>query len=141
MKTVKETADVIAVAAHRLMFFLRLALVASLAGYMLPTVSFAMHGDAAANYMQRASSGDLHAAHSHDDMGVNTVHDHGNQASDHHGNQSTQDCCSNFCLNLAVVADAPQFSALKASIARDHTDDLRVFAEPIGLNRPPAFRT
>jgi hypothetical protein len=96
MKTVKETADVIAVAAHRLMFFLRLALVASLAGYMLPTVSFAMHGDAAANYMQRASSGDVHAA---------------------------------------------QFSALKASIARDHTDDLRVFAEPIGLNRPPAFRT
>ena len=136
----KETANVIAIAAHRLMFFIRLALVASLAGYMLPTVSFAMHGDAAATYVKQTPSVDGHAAHSHDDMGMNTVHDHGNQTSDHHSNQSTQDCCSNFCLNMAVVADAPMFSALKASVIRGHTNDLHVFAEPIGFNRPPAFR-
>ena len=66
MPTVKETVNVIAIAAHRLMFHLRLALIAALAGYMLPTVSFAMHGDFAASYAQKTPSADVHAAHSHD---------------------------------------------------------------------------
>lgn len=136
MPIVKEPEDVVAIAAYRLMFFLRLALVAALAAYMLPTVSFAMHGDFAASYSQKVATADAHAAHSHDAAGA--AHDHGNQTPDHHSNQSNQDCCSNFCLNMAVVDDALQFSAVKASIARGHTNDLRVFAEPIRLHRPPA---
>ena len=40
------------------MFFLRLALVAALAGYMLPTVSYAMHGDLAASYASQAVQAD-----------------------------------------------------------------------------------
>lgn len=139
MPTVKETGNVIAIAAHRLMFYLRLALVAALAGYMLPTVSFAMHGDFSASYAQKVTPADVHAAHSHDAAGA--VHDHGNQTADHHKNTSKQDCCSNFCLNMAVVDDAPEFRAARASAALDYTNDLLVFAEPIGLNRPPAFRT
>lgn len=129
----------IAIAAHRLMFFLRLALVAALAGYMLPTVSYAMHGDLAASYASQAVQADKHAAHSHDGAGV--LHDHGDQTADHHKNTSKQDCCSSFCLNMAVVGDAPQFRAVKASPSLDYTNDLMIFAEPIGLNRPPAFRT
>lgn len=129
----------IAIAAHRLMFFLRLALVAALAGYMLPTVSYAMHGDVAASYVQKAASAHEHAAHSHD--GAEAVHDHGDQTADHHKNTSKQDCCSSFCLNMAVVTDAPQFCVVKVSSALDFTNDLLVFAEPIRLNRPPAFRT
>lgn len=129
----------IAIAAHRLMFFLRLALVAALAGYMLPTVSYAMHGDVAASYASQAVQVDEHAIHLHDGAGV--LHDHGDQTADHHKNTSKQDCCSSFCLNMAVVGDAPQFRALKASPTLDYTNDLTVFAEPIGLNRPPAFRT
>jgi len=130
---------VIAIAAHRLMFFLRLALVAALAGYMLPTVSFAMHGNVAASYVQQSAQADEHAVHSHDGSGA--VHDHGDQTADHHKNTAKQDCCSSFCLNMAVVGEAPQFRAVKASAALDYTNDQRVFAEPIGLNRPPAFRT
>ena len=139
MPTVKETEDVIAIAAHRLMFYLRLALVAALAGYMLPTVSFAMHGDAAASYVQSTASADEHAVHSHD--GAGSVHDHGGQTADHHKNTSKQDCCSNFCLNMAVVGEAPQFRAARDSAALVYTNDLLVFAEPIGLTRPPAFCT
>lgn len=139
MPTVKETADVIAIAAHRLMFFLRLALVASLAGYMLPTVSFAMHGDFAASYAQKAASADAHAAHSHD--AAEAVHDHGEETADHHENTSKQDCCSNFCLNMAVVEDAPEFRVARVSAALDYSNDLLVFADPIGLIRPPCSRT
>lgn len=128
----------IAIAAHRLMFLLRLALVAALAGYMLPTVSLAMHGDVAASYGSRAVQTEKHATHSH--SGVTMGHDHADQA-DHHKNTSKQDCCSSFCLNMAVVGDAPQFGAVKASAALDYANDLPVFAEPIGLNRPPACRT
>jgi hypothetical protein len=138
MPIVKETVDVIAIAAHRLMFFVRLALVASLAGYMLPTVSFAMHGDVAASYAQEAASTDTHASHSHDAAGA--VHGHGNQTADHHENTSKQDCCSNFCLNMAVVDDATEYRALRVSAALDYTNDLMVFAEPIGFNRPPTPR-
>lgn len=129
----------IAIAAHRLTFLLRLALVASLAGYMLPTVSFAMHGDVAASYASQAAQADEHVTHSHN--GIAMVHDHGEKTADHHKSPSKQDCCSSFCLNMAVVGDALHFRAVRASIVRDHTNDLPVFAEPIGLNRPPAFRT
>lgn len=138
----------IAIAAHRLMFFLRLALVAALAGYMLPTVSYAMHGDVAASYSAQAAQADEHAAHSHG--GTTEGHDHGDMAmdhtktdpaGDHHKNISKQDCCSSFCLNMAVIGEAPEFRAVKASAALDFTNDLMVFAEPIAHNRPPAFRT
>lgn len=139
MPTVEETEDVIAIAAQRIMVYLRLALVAALAVYMLPTVSFAMHGDAAASYVQTTASAHEHAAHSHD--GAEAVHDHGGQIADHHKNTPKQDCCSNFCLNMAVVGDAPQVRAVRCSAVLDFTNDLRVFAEPIGLTRPPAFRT
>jgi hypothetical protein len=139
MASVKETDDVIVIAAHRLMFFLRLALVASLAGYMLPTVSFAMHGDFAASYAQKAGSADSHASHSHD--AAEAVHDHGDQTADHHENTSKQDCCSNFCLNMAVVDNATEFLAVRVSASLDYTNDLMVFAEPIGFNRPPASHT
>jgi hypothetical protein len=130
------------------MFLLRLALVAALAGYMLPTVSYAMHGDVAASYASQAVNTDEHAAHSHG--GTTMDHDHGDMAmdhgkadpvGDHHKNTSKQDCCSSFCLNMAVVGDAPEFRAVKASSALDFTNDLLVFTAPIGLNRPPAFRT
>jgi hypothetical protein len=130
---------VIAITAHRLMFFIRLALVASLAGYMLPTVSFAMHGDFAASYAQKAASAEAHALHSHG--AAVAVHDHGDQTADHHENTAKQDCCSNFCLNMAVMDNTTEFRAVKASAALDYTNDLTVFAEPIGFNRPPAFRT
>lgn len=139
MASVKETENVIAIAAHRLMFFLRLALVASLAGYMLPTVSFAMHGDFAASYAQKAASADSHASHSHD--AAEAVHDHGDQTADHHVNTSKQDCCSNFCLNMAVVDNTKEFLAVSVSASLDYTNDLMVFAEPIGFNRPPASHT
>jgi hypothetical protein len=128
------------------MFLLRLALVAALAGYMLPTVSYAMHGDVAASYVSQTVKADEHAAHSHGDMTMDhgdmaMDHDGHDQTADHHKGSSKQDCCSSFCLNMAVVGDAPQFRAVKASAALDFTNDLLVFAAPIGLNRPPAFRT
>jgi hypothetical protein len=139
MPTFKEAENVIAITAHRLMFFIRLALVASLAGYMLPTVSFAMHGDFAATYPQKVATADAHASHSHD--AAEAFHDHGDQTDDHHENTAKQDCCSNFCLNMAVVDNVTEFRAHRVSAALDYTNDLTVFAEPIGLNRPPAFRT
>lgn len=129
----------IALAANRLMFYLRLALVAALAGYMLPIVSFAMHGDVAASYSQQMAFAKNDSAHSHDETAA--VHDHGDQAAEHEHIQSNQDCCSNLCLNMAVVADSPQLSVLRTSIAIDFTNDQRVFAEPIGLIRPPCFLT
>lgn len=128
----------IAIAAHRLMYLLRLTLVVALAGYMLPTVSFAMHGDVAATYAQQSASVDAHAAGSHDT--AEAAHEHGDQTADHHKTPSKQDCCSNFCLSFAVIGDSPQLRVLRASPARVFTNDQLVFAAPIGFIRPPAFR-
>jgi len=47
---------VIAIAAHKLMFLLRLALVVVLAGNTLPSASFAMHGDSAATFKAASDS-------------------------------------------------------------------------------------
>lgn len=139
MYMLKEGADVIAITAHRLMYLLRLTLVVALAGYMLPTVSFVMHGDFAATYAQQSAAADIHDAHSHD--AADTAHDQGDQADNHHESPSKQDCCSNFCLNFAVVADTQQLRVLRASASRVFKNDQLVFAAPIGFIRPPAFRT
>jgi hypothetical protein len=129
---------VIVIAIHRLTFCLRLVLVATLAGYTLPAAGFAMHGDVAAAYLRMSEPTVRHATHSHEDAGA--VHDHGGHAADHHGKLVKQGCCSNVCLNLAVIGDVPQCCAARTAGIRTYADDRRVFAEPIRPDRPPAAR-
>lgn len=128
----------IAIAVQKLTCFLRLVLVAALVGYMLPAVSVAMHCDAAAGCQQETPVAGHHSAPVHETDGAVQGHC-GDQAADHKST-SDQDCCSNSCLNLGLIGDAPQFRALEASPTRAYANDQDVFAEPIGLNRPPAFR-
>ena len=42
---------------------------------------------------------------------------------------------------MAVVDNATEFLAVRVSASLDYTNDLMVFAEPIGFNRPPASHT
>jgi hypothetical protein len=136
---------VIRIALQRMLVLLRLVIVMSLAAYSLPTVSFAMHGDASASYP--AVSTDSHAegaqaeqAQAEDGM---EHHDHGkpDQTAGHDGKSANQDCCSDFCLNAAIVGECQFTHLLSASVVRVFLDDSDVFGQLSSLQRPPSSRT
>ncbi len=136
---------VVVLAVQRLILLLKVALVAALAGYTLPSASLAMHGSSSASYVAASVAGSpdpAHAAHvsafSHDHGGSGGHH--AEEASAEAGKNLTQDCCSDYCLSLALVGDGPVFRFDRTPLPVSFADDERVFAAPIGFNRPPAFR-
>jgi len=146
MKLEQDIERVTATTLHRLMVFVRLALVAALAAYTLPSVSFAMHGDIAASYAAKSTPENARHVHEavhsdHDDAHIHGADDHQSASADHHQNNASMDCCSDFCLNLALVTGTPELGRVASSPVRIHSNDDRVTAEPIGFHRPPAART
>lgn len=134
-----------AITLYRLMLFVRLALVVALAAYTLPTVSFAMHGDMAASYVSKGTSGNAQHVHeaSHSEKG--DAHIHGDDArqsasANHHGKNAKEDCCSDLCLNAAIVGECQFPHLVSTSFVRVFFDDNDVFGQLQSLHRPPSIR-
>ncbi|MBL0375243.1 hypothetical protein JJB09_24825 [Rhizobium sp. KVB221] len=126
-----------------MLVLLRLVIVASLAAYTFPTVSTAMHGQASSAYATQSAAShhadqDVSAGNADSDHG-----DHGKLGSvaDRDSKQAKQDCCSDFCLNMAIVADVQQLATSLPGSIRIFFDERSVFGELSSLHRPPNFRT
>ena len=132
----------------RLLLFVRLAIIVSLAGYTLSNANAAMHGAAfpdlqppaisagghdhhAMSGGDRAASGDHQAVQS-----ATAQHDHGSSASD--GEQfSKQECCKDFCGGFGIVGQAHEIGGPVISSIRHFVDDQSIFGELPPLHRPP----
>ena len=126
------------IAFAKMLVLLRLAIVASLVVYMLPNATFAMHGDDAPSVT--ASFDDGQAEHaSMDDPGY---HDHGLSKDMAKKDQkpNTQNCCSDFCISLAMMSGAPEFGSPRSDSVRDFLNDSSVFGQLQSLHRPPSIR-
>ena len=126
------------IAFAKMLVLLRLAIVASLALYTLPNATFAMHGDGVQT--ATVSMNQVQAEHaSMDDSGH---HDHGmaKDTAKHDQKQDKQNCCSDFCISLAIMSDAPEFGSPRGVSVRDFLNDSSVFGQLQSLHRPPSIR-
>lgn len=122
----------------KMLVLLRLAIVASLVVYTLPNATFAMHGDDAQSVT--VSIDDAQAEHaSMDDSGH---HDHGmaKDTAKHDQKQDKQNCCSDFCISLAIMSDAPEFGSTRSGSVSEFLNDSSVFGQLQSLHRPPSIR-
>jgi hypothetical protein len=136
-------ANVVRIAFLKMLVLFRLVMIASLAAYSLPTVSFAMHGDASSSYsVQSATVSDHHSSVDEQAAVDADHHDHGmtDQTADRDTKPIKQDCCSDFCLSLAIVAEG--YFAVSAAPLSLYTfsNDQTVFGQLTSLHRPPSFR-
>ena len=122
----------------KMLVLFRLAVVASLALYTLPNATLAMHGDAVAT--GAVSLQDAHAGHA--SASASDQHDHGvsNDLAKHDQKQDKQNCCSDFCISLAIIAGAPEFGSPRSDSVLHFLNDGFVFGELSGLHRPPSIR-
>lgn len=132
----------------RLLLFVRLVIIVSLAGYSLSNANAAMHGSAfsdvqspaivAGAHDHHAMSGDDHAASSEDAtvQGVADLHDHGSSASDDE-QLSKQQCCKDFCGGFGIVCEAHEVGGPVISSIRQFVDDQSILGELPPLHRPP----
>ncbi|MEY9628979.1 hypothetical protein [Sinorhizobium fredii] len=120
-----------------MLILLRLVIIMSLAGYSLPTATAAMHGS--------WSSSEL--LHSHDHQ-VQPDDHHGVTGSDHAaGDHATspddavkklkQECCSSFCVSMAIVTGSMPVSGPRVASIREFIDDAPIIGELPALHRPP----
>ncbi|MDB5525158.1 MAG: hypothetical protein JWM58_2921 [Rhizobium sp.] len=126
------------IAFAKMLVLLRLAIVASLALYTLPNATFAMHGDDVQT--ARVSLDDAHAEHTlMEDSGH---HDHGisKDMAKKDQKQDKQNCCSDFCISLAIMSGAPEFGSLRSGSVRHFLNDGFVFGQLQSLHRPPSIR-
>lgn len=122
----------------KMLVLLRLAIIASLALYTLPNATFAMHGNdgqavtmtmdmAQAEHVSMDGSG-------HDEHGIAKT------TAKHDQKQDKQNCCSDFCISLAIMSDAPEFGSPRGVSVRDFLNDSSVFGQLQSLHRPPSIR-
>ncbi|UVC06859.1 hypothetical protein IHQ71_16550 [Rhizobium sp. TH2] len=126
------------IAFAKMLVLLRLAIVASLALYTLPNATFAMHGDEASSVAVSLDNiQDEHAS-----MDDSDHHDHGitKDTAKHDQKQDKQNCCSDFCISLAIISDAPDFGSPRSDSVRDFLNDSSVFGQLQSLHRPPSIR-
>ena len=130
--------NVVRIAFAKMLVLVRLAVVTSLALYTLPNATFAMHGAEASS--AAVSLQDDHADHAsmsasdHHDQGVST------DIAKHDQKQDKQNCCSDFCISLAIIADAPEFGSPRSDSVLNFMNDGFVFGQLSGLHRPPSIR-
>ncbi|WP_407692785.1 hypothetical protein [Rhizobium herbae] len=112
-----------------MLVLLRLAIIASLAGYSLPAASAAMHGSIATST----------AVDDHHEM-TNGDHVHGDESAspDEMQKIAKTECCKDFCVSFAIIAtaDVDGGPVVMGSI-RNFIDDNRVVGELVPLHRPP----
>jgi len=129
---------VVRIAFVKMLVLLRLAIVASLALYTLPNATFAMHGDDA---QAVAMTMDVAQAE-HASMGDSGHHEHGiaKDMAKHDQKQDKRNCCSDFCISLAIMSDAPEFGSPRGVSVRDFLNDSSLFGQLQSLHRPPSIR-
>lgn len=124
----------------KMLVLLKLAIVASLALYTLPSASYAMHGDPSSAFAARAFDGHettsdvasaRHAHHEHAAQGELSEDDHG---------RIKQECCSDLCISLAIVGSPADFWRAFPRPIRDFRDDASIVGQLTTLHRPPSMR-
>ena len=115
----------------KMLVLFRLVIIASLAGYSLPTASAAMHGPMSTS--TTVQSDDHHEMISGD-------HVHGDESGSPDDMQkiAKQECCKDFCLRFAIVATADvDVGPVVMDSIRKFINDNRVVGELVPLHRPP----
>jgi len=135
--------NVFRIALAKMLVLLRLAIIASLTLYTLPSASYAMHGDVAATYEVSAPA--AHGDHGGAHASVQAVSDHHGHGLAHDASKAPrkpikQNCCSDFCVSLAIIGTAPDFWRALQPPIRDFRDDRSVFGQLTTLHRPPSIR-
>ena len=126
------------IAFMKMLVLVRLAVVASLALYTLPNATFAMHG--AEVSATAVSLQDDHADHAsidasdHHGQGVST------DVAKHDQKQGKQNCCSDFCISLVIMADAPAYGSPRNESVIVFLNDGFVHGQLSSLHRPPSIR-
>lgn len=122
----------------KMLVLVRLAVVASLALYTLPNATFAMHGAEASTVA--VSLQDEHADHA--SMGASDHHDQGvaTDVAKHDQKQDRPNCCSDFCISLAIMADAQEFGSPNGVSVRHFLNDGFFVGQLSSLHRPPSTR-
>ncbi|MDQ0561239.1 hypothetical protein QO004_003032 [Rhizobium mesoamericanum] len=135
------------IALSRLLVFVRLVIIVSLAGYTLSDANAAMHGSAFPEIPQpiAESAPDHHAMSGHDhalagdDTRVQDVvdrHDHGSATGDD-DQFSKQQCCKDFCGGFGIVCEAHDAGGPVVSSIRQFVNDESLVGELPPLHRPP----
>jgi hypothetical protein len=130
--------NVFRIALMNMLVLLRLAVVASLALYTLPTAAFAMSGGGAAWVV--VSLDDAHpdrismdAPPDHFDHGITKDFAKNDQK------QGKQDCSSDFCISLAIMVDSHEFGPAAGKHVRHSLDDSFFSGQLQSLHRPPSI--
>ncbi|MDP9809495.1 hypothetical protein J2W42_002347 [Rhizobium tibeticum] len=127
-------------ALSKMLFFVRLVIIVSLAGYTFSNANAAMHGSAFPELQTSVEIG----THDHHSM---SAHDHqaSDTAADHHDDQSNaddsgiakQECCKDFCGGFGIVCEAPDVGGPVLSSIREFVNDQSTLGELPPLHRPP----
>lgn len=122
----------------KMLVLVRLAVVASLALYTLPNATFAMHG-------AEASTIAVSLQYEHADHASMAASDHHGQSvptdvASHDQKQEKQNCCSDFCISMAIMADAPAHGSPRNESVVVFLNDGSVHGQLSSLHRPPSIR-
>jgi len=127
-------------ALSKMLFFVRLVIIVSLAGYTFSNANAAMHGSAFPELQTSVES----EAHDHHSM---SSHDHqaSDTASSHHDDQSgvgdsgiaKQECCKDFCGGFGIVCETPDVGGPVLSSIREFVNDQSTVGALPPLHRPP----
>ncbi|WP_088695509.1 MULTISPECIES: hypothetical protein [unclassified Rhizobium] len=134
------------IALSKMLIFVRLVIIVSLAGYTLSNANAAMHGSAfpelpsavaASEHEQHAMSGHDHAM-TGDHEAIQDVHqhDHGSTSGDE-DQFAKQQCCKDFCGGLGIVCEAHDVGGPVVSSIRQFVNDQSLVGELPTLHRPP----
>ena len=120
---------------RRLLVLIRVAIIVSLAGYSLSNATAAMHGPGSAETKQAVLSvSDHHGS----DMGS---HDHhGGHTADQDDGASkmiSQECCSDYCVSMAVPISHAAIGVPAMETLRFFIDDSKAVGQTPVLHRPP----
>ncbi|WP_164821050.1 hypothetical protein [Sinorhizobium medicae] len=118
---------------QKMLILARLAIVVSLTAYSLPAASASMHGGW--SNTEIAQSGDHHdetkiGGHSHDDQ---------KSSPDDAKKLVKTECCTGFCVSMAIVAQAGSDRRPRVASIRKFADDARPKGELPPLHRPPSI--
>ena len=116
----------------KLLILIRLVIVVSLAGYSLSNATAAMHGGA----LDATTVVSETMEHTDAQMGE---HDHHRKVStdDDASKVVKQNCCNDFCISFAIVANMHTLDGPVVSSTHRLIDDQRSFGEIPSLHRPP----
>lgn len=131
--------NVLRIALMNMLVLFRLAVVASLVFYTLPTAAFAMHGGESPSVIVNlvdtfADQASMDVSADHLDHGV------AKEASKKDQKQDKPNCCTDFCISFAIMAEVPAIVAPVQDSVRRHFDELSVVGQLSSLHRPPSIR-